>query len=728
MATSGQQRPAPMAEPLLVASEVTSMNLNLNLNPNPNPNLNLNPNPNPNPKNPPCRILAVGDGDMTLSLALKRAYGKCIDLTASTLDSKTDLMRTYPDVKLEELEESGVSVLYQVDATQIHAQKETKHGKWDTILFHHPHLGLSTLKEDEAKHAQRHYILLCHYLSSARSVLAEHGLIHVCLCGTQHETWRLMQAAQHQGLQLVRKVPTAAAFHQIWIEEEESSFDSSSYQHQVLPAQPGHAAPRRYRNGKLGSKHFLGKYGYRHRRTEGGNYAGNANDMNVSGSMHFVFGIDLGATRSTSYSMENTATWPHHCGICQCNFRSDDELQKHARAPALPKVEPTTYNHATATVVIVDECQKSENPSQPKNHPQIATAPKETTGSDEPAHTQPIEAATGMPSTASPGVVTAADATTDGTQHEMVVDAGHHGKRLRWYLRQEIKSLSKRQSDECINSSLVLVNGKIALDSSRILATGDSVILQEPAEGKTVNTSTIDIVRRLAKHHVLVAWKNAAMRTKGMFGNTLEYAVSQQEGLHYSSLSKLDTACPGFCVLELEQQQQNSPEERARPNIQHVVTVLVHSRVPDTWCQPFTASLSIKKQWKRKREDDNPQDLVEEIKVVCTEQTSSLSTLSIFNSNGAGNSICAYLRKQGFPVVGDQFCRQEYLSLKRSIRNRLKGKLCMGCYQLQILLQDGDVVVSKELPDKLSACYWENFSSSPHGNTTESGDILVQQL
>jgi hypothetical protein len=47
--------------------------------------------------------------------------------------------------------------------------------------------------------------------------------------------------------------------------------------------------PRRYRNGKLGSKHFGGRYGYRHRRTHG--EGGGIADIDVSGSFHFVFGM-----------------------------------------------------------------------------------------------------------------------------------------------------------------------------------------------------------------------------------------------------------------------------------------------------------------------------------------------------------------------------------------------------------------------------------------------------
>jgi hypothetical protein len=168
--------------------------------------------------------------------------------------------------------------LYGLDATQLHKRGEDEDDKWDLILFHHPHLGLGSLlvDKDEMEHANRHYRLLCHYLYSARQVSK---LVHVCLCGAQPDTWRLLEAAQEQGMHLLRKPSTAAPFSHIWTEEDL----------EPETPQPQFAAPRRYRNGKLGSRHFLGKYGYRHRRTEGERYKGKASDTNVAGSAHFVF-------------------------------------------------------------------------------------------------------------------------------------------------------------------------------------------------------------------------------------------------------------------------------------------------------------------------------------------------------------------------------------------------------------------------------------------------------
>ena len=72
--------------------------------------------------------------------------------------------------------------------------------------------------------------------------------------------------------------------------------------------------------------------------------------------------------------------------------------------------------------------------------------------------------------------------------------------------------------------------------------------------------------------------------------------------------------------------------------------------------------------------------------------------------------------------VGDKYCKQEYLKLKRSIRNRIKDKLCVGCYQVDL---DGQRVQMPR-PDKLSANYWEtNFHHDPRPNDEQNLDESV---
>ena len=297
------------------------------------------------------RILTVGDGDLTLSLALSRAYGSDqVDLTATTLcASYEELCDTYSNtaaVVQELVEERHVSVLYGIDATQLSsslllATTNTTPGQhrqqaFDLVLFHHPHLGLMTSKNstDEQCHAQRHFVLLAHYLASAKSLLLlsddtenddnhEHpnssyydGRIHLCLAHDQPHTWQMEQAAQMQGLALVHTANTCTPFHTILRQlhlsrrglagkgdttngqkkdkqqqEQPTTDESKTITITPRPPEPGQAAPPRYRNGKLGSKHWLGRYGYQHRRTHGKKFDGGACDMNVEGSKHYFFAV-----------------------------------------------------------------------------------------------------------------------------------------------------------------------------------------------------------------------------------------------------------------------------------------------------------------------------------------------------------------------------------------------------------------------------------------------------
>ena len=263
---------------------------------------------------PRKKVLTVGDGDLTFSLALTRAYGDHVDVTASVLESdRREFLDLFPEAPLEELRQRRVPVLYGIDATQLHArydylehgdksetsiENETKISKhWDLVSFHHPHLGVSNLRNDtESTRAILHHRLLCHYFYSAKQVSK---LVHVCLSGTQPTTWKLMEAAELQNLTLVKNMSDSKPFANVWMNvrndvcamKSKSEMETGNNQ-DTLPEtakiDPKFAAPRRYRNGKLG-RHSLARYGYRHRRTEGVLYKGSSKDANVSESMHFVF-------------------------------------------------------------------------------------------------------------------------------------------------------------------------------------------------------------------------------------------------------------------------------------------------------------------------------------------------------------------------------------------------------------------------------------------------------
>ena len=121
------------------------------------------------------RVLTVGDGDLSYSLALVRAFGGAIQLTATVLPTANELAATYSNAAANaaELVERHAVVRYGVDATAI---ATADLGEQDAVVFSHPHLGLADLHA-QAAHAQRHGVLLAHFLH--RCVLRSTCALHM---------------------------------------------------------------------------------------------------------------------------------------------------------------------------------------------------------------------------------------------------------------------------------------------------------------------------------------------------------------------------------------------------------------------------------------------------------------------------------------------------------------------------------------------------------------------
>ena len=212
----------------------------------------------------PRRVLIVGDGDLSFSLALQRACGGAIQLTATVLPTAQELVATYANAAANaaELLECGAAVRYGVDATalttvelQAHAHvgvgARVESGHFNDVVFNYPHLGDSSLA-DEAAHARRHTVLIAHFLHEAAALLRPGGRAHLTLSGKQRTTWAVEQSARRHGLALAQaREPTApAAF---WLERERGAA--------VAPPRPEWAARRKYRSGALGTVHWLTRCG-----------------------------------------------------------------------------------------------------------------------------------------------------------------------------------------------------------------------------------------------------------------------------------------------------------------------------------------------------------------------------------------------------------------------------------------------------------------------------------
>jgi 23S rRNA-/tRNA-specific pseudouridylate synthase len=301
------------------------------------------------------------------------------------------------------------------------------------------------------------------------------------------------------------------------------------------------------------------------------------------------------------------------------------------------------------------------------------------------------------------------------------VDAAHDGKRLRWYLQHCVPlqgsktSYSKRESEQLITTGKVQLNGKVEMHSSRILKAGDFVVLGTsavPSEMRSQNSASLEIIDSWSSTCFIV-WKPVGMRPIGSFDeNTMERIFSEQQNGIYKSMSKIDTGCSGLCLLSSEvaiDQAKSSP-------LTHIFTALVHGHVPVQWASGVDINLSIDelRRWKKKRKAANDTHSFCRAQVRCLEQTSARETLPALSTvqisvssdvSGLANIISYYLRKDAaHPVVGDRFTSSEYLALPRSIRNRLKQRLCMSCTGIASKTQRTE----HPLPEKLRATFWDD--------------------
>ena len=145
------------------------------------------------------RVLTVGDGDLSFSLALVRAFD--IQVVATTWLSAEDLVQRYRSAAgtRDELLERGMPVLHEVDACNLQKLLELGYvTPFDVAIFNFPHLGDVAVDchRPDSEHVRKHVALLSHFLHSARSVACE---IHITLCGEQAALWDLQRSAERLG-------------------------------------------------------------------------------------------------------------------------------------------------------------------------------------------------------------------------------------------------------------------------------------------------------------------------------------------------------------------------------------------------------------------------------------------------------------------------------------------------------------------------------------------------
>lgn len=210
-----------------------------------------------------CRILILGDGNFSFSLALARALPPSFEIVATSFDGPVDLLGKYPESPgiVAALRSLGVTVLHNVDATALDARvvgaeeassadgcggPTPQRRQYEHVIFNHPHTGTEDMR--------RHRSFLGHFFHAvarsssvkprtattwvntsvetsaggvggsgsgatassaedgrigAESVLAPGGAIHVTLALGQPERWGLQEQAVRHGFSLAhrRKFP-----------------------------------------------------------------------------------------------------------------------------------------------------------------------------------------------------------------------------------------------------------------------------------------------------------------------------------------------------------------------------------------------------------------------------------------------------------------------------------------------------------------------------------------
>jgi 25S rRNA (uracil2634-N3)-methyltransferase len=124
------------------------------------------------------RILLVGDGDLSFTLALARAFGSGDNLTTTTLDDLDFLRTHYANVEetIDSLRACGAQVHYGVDATRLDVYSGVLGNAPlpDIIVFNFPHPGWPkdrrTRHENQAVMIERHRTLLRGFFESTRRV------------------------------------------------------------------------------------------------------------------------------------------------------------------------------------------------------------------------------------------------------------------------------------------------------------------------------------------------------------------------------------------------------------------------------------------------------------------------------------------------------------------------------------------------------------------------------
>ncbi|KAF9114777.1 hypothetical protein BGX27_009898 [Mortierella sp. AM989] len=154
-------------------------------------------------------ILLVGEANFSFAKCLAlEILNRGDTITATTLDSFTTMSEKYGDAQqnVKELEDAGVTVLFDVDATKLNKIKSFKGKRFSKIVFNFPHAGAGI--KDQDRNVVSNQKLMRSFFESATPFLTDTDLgdkkpgeIHVTVkTGLPYDLWNIKRLASGTGL------------------------------------------------------------------------------------------------------------------------------------------------------------------------------------------------------------------------------------------------------------------------------------------------------------------------------------------------------------------------------------------------------------------------------------------------------------------------------------------------------------------------------------------------
>ena len=548
----------------------------------------------------PIRVLTVGDGDCSFSLALARAYGGRITLTVTTLPSEQELNDTYRQfaANASALRLLGVSIIFGVDATAIPSEL----GLQDHICFLHPHLGLSDLL-DEAAHARRHSVLIAHYLSSAKRLLTPGvGCIHLTLCGNQPRTWECESHAKRLELAIVKQEPTS--YHASFFPPGARVLDPEAAVREEWGAR------RKFRSGALGSKHWAGRFGYEHRRCE------NDDDMRVEQSVEMLF-MPLDADedgRRPHAADEDVVVVDGRCAVCGIEIAPGADPTDHVKTLAMPTLTPQERAWRDESTGRTFRTQFELESFRKQQEHQLRRRPDSGAVSEAAKVASAAKAAASASAAAQAAAMIAngGDTTSDGAANfsrlsHTVPDEGDGQRAMAWVRRGAFPSqlASKSQALQAFKENRVLLGGT-PVEQTRLLKVGEILeLLHDPIAAhrmRSAGHASAPVVLHRVEDEVAVVW-SSGMRRAGDYPGTLQSALrtllpasaepcapaDAHPLVAPSPISRVEPNCPGLALVARTRRKLSELGElSSRSCVVHSFVAIVIGRLPESWAEAAT--------------------------------------------------------------------------------------------------------------------------------------------